>query len=314
MSTEANFPRKVSASSLKQLEKCTMQFYLSRYLKLPEKVWAKTIIGSLAHAIFECLYRSKHREHYDAIKKASTIYASPVVARLVKIWKNRHNISDELIADLDDMILLVFNKTNFLDEGAIQKFDSEIEFKIQLSNGGYINGFIDRMAEFKDKWVITDYKSQGQRFTKNEVEDNFQSLMYQLYVWKTYGKLAEVQYIMLRHPPTSRTPDKHLQITKPATPEQLAGFECYLEYMAELFNKFGEREAKTHFHDDEGFCERVCSYRRPFKYMIVKKKDGKGDEKRFWIDPKAEGLPYQVKDDEESQIVSHSGCIKWNQA
>lgn len=164
----------------------------------------------------------------------------------------------------------------------------------------------------KVKWIITDWKSQRSKFTKAEVADNFQSLVYQLYVWKKFKELASVQYVLLRHPPTPRTKDMHLQITPPATPEQLEGFEYYLEHMAELFNNFTEKEAKYRYCEDEGFCERVCSYRRPFKYMVVKNKNKPEDEKRFWIDPATQVLPYEPKADEEVEIREHPGCPKWN--
>jgi len=316
MSETKLLTRKVSASSLKQLAKCTMQFYLSRYEKLPEKVWPRTVAGSLVHIILECLYPLKHRKHYNIIKKEKTVYASPAIARLIKRWKIKYAISDEVIADIDGMVMLAINNTNFLDEGAKVSYPPEHEFKIQLRNGGLIIGFIDRMAEYENEWIITDWKSQRERFTSSEVADNFQSLMYQLYVWKTFNKLASVRYIMLRHPPTSRTKEKHLQITPPPTPEQLIGFEYYLEQMAELFNNFGPKEAKARYCEDTGFCERVCSYRRPFSYLVVKNKDGSGEERRYWIDPKNTEMimPYELKEHEVGEIKTHAGCPRFNSA
>lgn len=304
--------KRISASALKSLEKCTFQFYLSRYLKIPEKTWARTHAGSAAHSILECLAREKHRHHHDLIKSNQTIYASKAIGRLVRAWQYKTGMPDEIVADLDEMILLALTKTNFLDEGAIRKFPPETEFRIDLRNGGFVVGFIDHMTEYSDKFVITDFKTQRNRFLKKEVLENFQSLVYQLFVYKTYGKLAEVQYIMLRHPPTPRSPDKHIQITPPATPEQLKGFELYLEYMAELFNNFTEKEAQLQYHEDENFCERVCSYRNPVTYLCVRNKDGSGEERRYWIDPKTGELPYQVKENEVSEIKKHPGCAKFN--
>ena len=253
----------------------------------------------MVHIVLECLYYPKHRKHYDTIKAAQTIYASQAVTRLVRRWQIKHGISDALIADIDPMVMLVFNHVNFLDEGAIKSFEPEHEFNIILRNGGWIVGFIDRMVEFSDRFIIRDWKSQKDRFKKHEIEDSFQSLVYQLYVWKQFGKLAPVEYILLRHPPTRLNKDKHLQVTKPATPAQLAGFELYLEYMAEVFNSFTEKDAMQSPCKDEGFCRNVCSYFRPFSYMVVTNRDGTGQERRYWIDPKDMGeLPYQLKEHE----------------
>jgi len=304
-------PRRLSASALKSLDKCSMQFYLSRYLKLPEKVWSKTVIGSIVHLILECLYLPKHRKHHDAIRESNSLNASPAILRLIRRWQIRHKIPESLIVDIEPMVLLVLTKTNFLDEGAEKTFPPESEFKIVLRNGGYIVGFIDRMVKMPGQFVIRDYKTQKDRFTEEETKNSYQSLVYQLYVWKTYGELALVEYLLLRHPPSPLKKNRHIQITPPASPEQLAGFEVYLEHMAEVFNSFTEKDAESRYCEDVPFCEWVCSFRRKFDYMIVKNRDG-SNERRFWIDPKINELPYQVQEGEVFEIKSHPGCKKWN--
>jgi hypothetical protein len=261
-------------------------------------------LGSVAHGVLEVLYRDKHRHHYDLIKLAGTIYASTAIKRLVRAWQHNTKVSDELIEDIDPFVMLVITQTNFLDEGAIRRFEPEHEFDLVLPNGGKVKGFIDRMAEYPDKWVIWDYKSQKDRFDQDEVEDNFQSLMYQLYVWKTFGKLAEVRYILLRHPPTKKEPARHIQITMPATPIQLKGFEVYLTHMWELVNQFGEKDSRSRFKkDDPGFCRNVCTYYRPGRYLSVKKKDTGEFVGNYMLDS-----GYQVKQDEEATTLSHKGC------
>src|SRR4051812_13140668 len=81
--------RRVSASSIKALLQCSMAYYYERVLGLPSKVWPRTIMGSLAHSIFECLRHPRHRRHFDAITAPGdrVDYAlSPAVARLVRAW------------------------------------------------------------------------------------------------------------------------------------------------------------------------------------------------------------------------------------
>ena len=299
--------RRISASRLKALDACTMQFYLSEYLKLPQKVWARTVVGTVCHAILECLYRDKHRKHYDAIKMAGTIYASKAVARQLKMWQDKELIGQDLINDVDGMIMVVINNSNFLDEGATKRFEPEHEFRLELKNGGIVKGFIDRLAQFSKSFIISDYKSQRNRFTAEEVKSSFQSLVYQLYVFKTFGALAEVDYLLLRHPPTKRTPNKHLQITPPATPTQLAGFELYLEHMSKVVNNFTEDDAKCKYHGDTGFCDRVCSYRFKFDYISIKKKATGELVGNYYVDK----CP-QVKDDQVSERHTFPGCPRFN--
>jgi hypothetical protein len=86
-------------------------------------------------------------------------------------------------------------------------------------------------------------------------------------------------------------------ITMPATPAQLKGFAAYVQHMWKVINSFSLKEAKSGYCIDEGFCDRVCSYRKPFRYMVVTKKDG--TEVKHWIDPKTGEIPYVAQPDEK---------------
>lgn len=310
MSDRKPEPRRVSASRLAAIEQCTMKFYLNEILGLPEKVWQRTSAGSCAHSILELLRRDKWREYHDKVKDAQTIYVIPAMARLVRAWAYREKMSDEIVADIDSMCLVAINHSDFLDEDAVERFEPEHEFKITLPNGAVLKGFLDRFARLKDVFRITDYKSSRNKKTKAEVVDNYQSLCYQLFVWLTYKMPAEVRYIFLRHPPTKTAPAKHLMITPPATEAQLKGFAHYVQYMWEWINSFTEEDAESNYCTDQGFCDRVCSFRVPFKYMVVNKKGEK--ERRYWIDPKTGELPYQVQPGEEYEIREHGGCKRYN--
>lgn len=299
--------RRISASRLNSIDQCTMKFYLGEILGLPEKVWARTHAGSAAHSVLEALYRNKHREHYEAVKKHQTIYASPGITRLVKFWQQKTKMENDIVADIDSMCMVAINHTNFLDEGAIQRFEPEHEFKMTLPSGGVVKGFIDRMAEFSDAFVINDYKTARNKFTKAEVANSYQSLVYQLYVWKTFGKLAEVRYWFLRHGPTKMTPKKHLMVTPPATPEQLKGFESYLEYMWNVVNSFGLVEAHSGYCSDQGFCDRVCSYRNPMDYISIKDKNTGELVGNYMLD----NVP-QLKDNHVAETMHFDGCAKFN--
>lgn len=297
---------RVSASRLNLLADCSMKFYLGEVQKIPEKTWPRTHAGSASHSVLECLARDKHRGHHDIVKVAGSIYASPAVGRLVKAWQYKTKMSDEIVADIDGMCILAINETNFLDEGATRRFDPEFKFQYQLKGDGTVKGFIDRMAQFPDKWIIKDYKTARNKPTKHDVSNSYQSLMYQLFVWREFGALAEVHYYYLRHPPTKKTPTKHLMITPAPTEGQLAGMEAYIEFMAPYMNSFGLEEAHNHYHDDEGFCERVCTYRRPMDYIKITKKTGEFIG-TFMLDTAP-----QAKEDEVAETLHFTGCPKFN--
>lgn len=299
--------RRVSASRLNNLMTCTMQFYMSEILGLPQKTWSRTHAGSCAHGVLECLYRLKHRKHHDVIKETGTVYSSPAVARLIRAWQWKTKMSDEIVADIDAMCMVAINHTDFLDEDAIERFEPEHEFKLVLSNGAVVKGFIDKLKKTKDGWVISDFKTARNKHTKKDVRDSFQSLVYQLYLYKTYGVLAEVRYYFLRHAPTKLHPKKHMMVTPPPTVAQLQGFEMYLEHMWVVINNFGMKEATSGYCADKSFCDRVCSYRYPAEYIALKKKETNELVGTFMIDN-----PPQVPDDCYVETLYHKGCMKWN--
>lgn len=300
--------RRISASRLKSMNECTYKFYASEYLRVPEKVWPKTHAGSCVHSVLEALNRDKNRDLYTLTKETQTIYSSPALTRLVRAWQYKTQMQDKIVTDIDPMTLVAINHTNFLDEGAVKRYGPEYEFDMTLSNGGKIKGFIDRMADFgHGRWIITDYKSQGKRFTQSELENSFQSKMYQWIVWKRFGALAEVHYIMLRFPPTKKEPTRHIQITMPPTEAQLRGFEHYLEHSYETIVQFGLQDAYGYFKEDEGFCRNVCTYFRPTDYISIKKRDT-----NILVGNYMPGTEPPLAADEYSEILHHEGCPKHN--
>lgn len=126
-------------------------------------------------------------------------------------------------------------------------------------------------------------------------------------MWKEYGMLAEVVYVLLRHPPTKKIPDKHLQITPPSNPSILAGFESYLEHMYEVINNFTPEDAKKKWHSDTGFCSRVCSYYRPMDYYAVRDKVTGELIRTSMIDNQP-----KVGANEVCKIERFEGCSRWN--
>lgn len=313
--------RRVSASRLNSIKQCTYKFYAGEILNIPEKQWQGTTIGSLVHSILECVYRDYYsnaprisRGYYHIIKASRSIYSVPAIERLISLWQQKHNLTDKILKDVNPMVLLVINHSDFLDVNAIKRYGVEHEFKFVLPSGGILKGYLDRLTHDIGGFIVWDYKSQKKAFLPEEVENSYQSLCYQLYVYKTFGALAEVKYVLLRFPPTKSEPFRHIQTTPPATPSQLLGFEQYLDHMYGVVNNFTLKDACSGYHVDSdkndgyGFCDLVCSYRRPMKYISVKKKGTNELVKNYMIDK----APQFCHNDEYMETLSFRGCPKWN--
>lgn len=309
--------RRVSASSIKSLLQCSMSFYYERILGLPTKQWPRTIMGSLAHSIFECFRHPRHRHHYDILvgDRITVDYTrSRAVARLVRAWRVKHAISEELLADLNGMlyvglVLIDFHWANadkWSDGTTPRAHGPEHEFTLTLPDGTIIKGFIDDMAEQEGVMIVRDFKSQKRRFDSDELTNSIQAAIYQLYVWTRFGKRARVEFILLRHPPTSRTKDKHLQIVPPASPAHLAGLTHYVQQVSAQVNAFTLDHAWASCCTDVGWCRNVCSHYAPHPYWaLVKTATPDVTLKTFMPEQK----PTEVAADEMLVERQHLGCL-----
>lgn len=300
---------RVSASRIKALKTCTYKFFCNEIERLPEKTHPKTIAGTICHTIFECLKNPRHRFWYDWIVKEGSFKNTPV-ARLVRRWQVKHNIAQEIIDPIDEMVQVGLCKIDFFHSTATKVFPPEHEFKIEMETG-ILKGFIDDLAIYGDRAKIRDFKSQKEKFTAVELENEIQASIYQLYVWKAFGLPAEVEFVLLRHPPTKRHPKLHLQIVPPKTKTQLEGLEVYLEHMATVFKNFGLSDAHADFAADDKkrayFCQYICQFKNPFEYQSVSK-DGK------LVKNYAMNETVVLDPGEKLEVRKHAGCPRFHGA
>jgi hypothetical protein len=265
-----------SASRVKSLLTCSYAFYCKEVLMLPEKVWGRTFVGSCVHSILECLCNPRHKKHYDAIvdkmAKKVAYEKSPVIARFIRIyqWKNPL-MTDEMVADINKMLKVALLDTDFFFEGAIKVFEPEFKFEFKVGEAT-IKGFLDRCAEYPDKIIVRDYKSQRNKFTQDELDENIQALIYQYVMTLNYNKPTEMQFVLLRHGPKKNDPLNHLQIVPPPPPEAFEGLKLYIQDIYEKLNGFSYEMACSRLCEDKGFCQRVCSFHKPFQYWAVREK------------------------------------------
>lgn len=321
--------QRVSASSLKSLLSCSTSFYYERILKLPSKTWKKTYVGLCLHSILECLRNPRHRDHYEVIIGPDSTKSlncvnykrSPSINRMIRHWAARHSLEPELLADVNIMLWVALVLVDFHWDNADRDpktnkpitYGPEHEFLLTLPDGTRIKGFIDDMAQVGGILHIRDWKTYGKRQGADELPNNVQAAIYQLYAWQKFGLPARVEFVALRHPPTNRTPNKHLQIVEPASPEHLEGLALWVQSMASRIKQFSLDDALISPCQDEGFCLRVCTHYAPHPYWVVAKKtDPNG------LEPLSSHLSLDEATkacDTESMILlerHHPGCIaKW---
>ncbi len=260
---------KVSPSRLKALDLCSYKFYLNEVLKLPETTHPKALVGTLVHAIFEgylAKKRSKDLELIVTVGWKGPKLTHGRVRRWCQLFSEHHNIpinADEVIDMLDVAFLSIkpYYSPTWI-------YYTEKRYEIDFGDF-IISGVIDLLIETPEGPVILDLKSQAIRFDKDELKNSYQSISYQLYVWREYKRAAKVVYVLLRHPPTSRTPLKHIQETPKPPESAYKGFEMYLKAMYKYMNGFSLEDAHSNFCEKKWFCEYVCQFKKPFKYNSI---------------------------------------------
>lgn len=294
----------LSASRLKTFLSCSWIFYCEYVLKMPSAAHPKTKLGSLAHSIFEVLQKPRHRKHYDAILSGKkSVYNSKPIARWIKSFLAKNPDVTTKLSDEFDSLVLVGLETDFFCKDADKVLPPEHEFLLEIE-GMKIKGYIDILAFYKDKIKIRDYKSQGKRFTDDEMENNIQAGIYQLYANEAFGIPAEVEFVMLRHPETKRTPGKHLQVVPPYTKGQLGGFVQYLKHLDEQVQNFNLERATDNLkaQTDDGFCKRVCQFKDPKTYYILLDAEGQ------ILQSSDEENKLKAKEGQTIERKSYSGC------
>ncbi len=136
------------------------------------------------------------------------------------------------------------------------------------------------------------------------MENNIQAGIYQLYANEAFKQPAEVEFVMLRHPETKRTPGKHLQTVPPYSEQELKGFVKYLKYLDGQVQNFTVDTATDNLkaEKDSGFCKRVCGFREPLEYYILL------DEKGKIVQSKVNEKELKPKEGQTVKKMNYTGC------
>ncbi len=294
----------VSSSKVSDLLSCTMAFYLKHVLKLPDRTHWKTLVGSALHNIVEYLLKPKRRAILARILEDGFVMDDhPSIWRYCRMWKDHYKLDLWDMSDMEGMLIVTFSTLKpYIKDG---QFKSEQRFEMTI-DGAVISGFVD-IAAIGERKRILDMKTKGQKFTKAELPGNIQAAIYQMWYYEQYGESVPVDFIMVRHPPTSRAPDKHLQTVAPSTKSQMDGLKAYLVHLHKVMNSFGLDDAYSQYHEDENFCHRVCQLKNPFSYISIKKRDTEELVGNYHLDQ----VP-PLKPDEYAEELRHSGCPRYN--
>ena len=225
----SNKPFYASASSIKLFLSCSLKYYYTKHLKIPEKTNDGALQGSAAHAVLECLLKPRHKKKFDIISKHKTIKKCKVTKRYIRQYIKKVGLPKESFDRIDKFIVTGVNFDFFCKNGQI--VGVEIPFEIGSEEDGYfLRGFIDKLVVYKDWHRIIDFKSSKKLFSGKDLEENLQGFIYALAVKKMYPEYnlkKVVDFIFLAFPedPLQRFPVKNKHVSD----EILAGFAEYIK-------------------------------------------------------------------------------------
>lgn len=284
---------RVSASSIKTLNTCSFQFWYFNVLKAPSFKSPKTSVGSVAHTILEVLFNKERRRYVEHIVECQDIYVFPSVKRLAIKHLNKYGINDKIwIKDLNNLVLggLI---DGFFEDGAIKKLKPEHEFWVK-DKDFEVRGFIDRAAiyppseKYPQGYVkISDYKSQRDIFTEEEINWNIQAFIYQWALYREFGLPVVVEFILLRH--------GIKQVVDWCGEDKIKGTISYLGYISDHVQDFDLKKASTNFAYDDKDKEWLCAKYVKSQYEL--KKDG---QPKFCCFARFPKTLYVVKDEDNN--------------
>jgi hypothetical protein len=299
----------LSASRISTAKSCSWKYWCNYHLKLPEKTNDGALMGTVCHALFECLGNPRHKKHYAKIIKKQDIAASPACERLITYGLNKFGIfTDERLKLVKAMCLNGLNYDFYAERYSDQYGnpnieDSESAFDITIEKPEVkfrIKGFIDKLWLFKHKTcaLIRDFKSSKKIYTNNEMEENLQNLIYVYAVKHLYPSIIKqrVEFLFLRFPLDAMHEENGIVHGLPLDENALTGLENYLTLVQQYIDTFDESVAKSDMAKSRPFpkdgtfsgplmCGRAkfpgdlkkdgnphyyCPYKFPFVYYVLK--------------------------------------------
>ncbi len=316
---------RLSASRIKTAQDCSWRYYASYHLKLPDKGNPGSGRGSCCHPVLEALLRPDRRKYYDRIMKSKDVFCVPSIARLVMIHARKNKVDDEENLALINKFILAGLEIDFYCEGSIS-VQSELKFE---ENDGRIwfMGFIDKIAEYEDRVLLIDYKTQAKHFSDYDLEFSIQALMYLMVARKKYPKKnLEFEFHQLKEQrDRSRKVKNPVQKVTGVSNDVLDGFYEWLCELSSYLEDFDIKKATSNFasrspskinymcgtgnfgdRKDDGSLKHQCSAKFPFIYFALVE----GDKTIKTAYTKKE-LVKELKPGQKIQQKNYEGCPAW---
>lgn len=305
---------RLSASTIKTYMNCSYLFYQNYIRLVPQKLHESLPKGTLIHLVLELLL-VKVRRHDMAkeIIASGTIKDAISVVRLIHKNLAKHGLDTPLIyKEVEACILVGLRQEYFSTDSKRDKLieiKAEQQFSLPL-NGYDITGTIDKIAVFKDKLIIYDYKSSKQKFSGEDKEANIQAM---LYLWAARqlfpGKKEYIfKFIFLRFP--KNPVQEHIY-----SETQIEGFSSWVAYIIKFMANMTEHDAYSNFAADDKnkswLCKAGatwrCAYMDAFDYYELI--DDQGNIVSHTLD-----IPLNI---EKGYLISkkkYEGCARFTRA
>lgn len=251
----------LSASKIKTFCNCSYFFYLNYILRIPQSEHPSLPKGSLSHLILELLFEERHRKYLPKIRKARSIYVVPALSRLTKKHLAKANLLNEDVLTEINTSVFVGLDNDFLCKGALFT-QGEYKFSIPCEDF-LIGGFIDKIAVFKDRVVIFDYKTNKSKFSGDDKTANTQAF---IYLWAARHLFPDkkkyvLKFLFLKYP---KNPVQEHEYTQ----AQIDGFETWVKFIAKKIASFDEGSASSNFAADDNkrcwLCKAGKTWRCPY--------------------------------------------------
>lgn len=322
---------KISASKLDTFESCSWTYWCKYHLKVPDVGNVGSKKGNVCHHVFELLLATnKNRENYiNQIRKDRTCKNIKSLWRYIKWDAKREDIpAEEHTQHIDEMIYAGVKEVDFLLDKSQYDVTLEERFEFPIHENIYIVGAIDHKSINKKTGdiLIRDYKSSKEKFAPKKIRNNFQGMMYALYIYRKTGIIPDVCFWFLQYPHNIK------QMMPKVTKVELEGFEAYLKYsiasQMEQFDfnlaRLGYAKDKPRPSKDEGFigCLKCgfakhkgqlkkdgskmwhCDFKFDFDYYVIRDENGDVKHKSQY----KKDLLKVAKNEKEIEKIHYSGC------
>lgn len=210
----------LSYSRLSRFEQCPLSFKFHYVDRLPAEPGMPLRFGKVVHAALERLLREVIEQ-----EKTGPVDDERAVTLFSEAWAAEQLAGVHEFGEGIAMLRAFVRAQGVVDHRDVLAVEKEF----RLSAGPFsVLGFIDRVDRIDDETIeVTDYKTNRQLFTREEVDTSLQLSLYEIAVRRMWpwAKNVRLTFAMLRH---------GVRMTTTRTEEQLAAALAYVETIGRM--------------------------------------------------------------------------------